>query len=362
MSEKGPAVRSLKAGVIIVVVCFVLVLLGTFIYQIGPPEFWNQWFRIAWGKLTASQDQRRLCNALNRYYEAHGEYPPYLLGGEQPRDDRELLLYDWLLSDTYGEVARAALARAHGLKGLLFDPLMTEGYLRRYPTWAYYWDREPNPPCDTPDPRGLRRMRNIVSAPNDPIVQYYRALASPVLEKRLALELEDGELPEGQGFGGQRYFVEQGLLQTALGRSRYFCGGVYERAWSRRRRISAGPGRTVEIPEGKSREACAFVAPVVWALSMVGGASIFFQSNSVSGQFGYQRGDFIEAIDGTAKDAWLWFYGHIHRFPEFPEELYGLDLVDNDDGLIQPDGIPDGIVVLYKLKEGKVIEVVKKYD
>ncbi|OPX21496.1 MAG: hypothetical protein B1H03_06495, partial [Planctomycetales bacterium 4484_113] len=110
--------------------------------------------------------------------------------------------------------------------------------------------------------------------------------------------------------------------------------------------------------EGETRELyerSAFVVPVVWALVLVAGGSIRHDDNEVSGQFGYQRGDFIEAIDGTAKDAWLWFYGNLsvgHSLEEIP----GLDLVDNDDGLIQPDGIPDGIVVLYKLKEGKVIE------
>ena len=331
MSEKRPAVRSRKAGVIIVVVCFVLVLLGTFIYQIGPPEFWNQWFRIAWGKLTASRDQRRLCSALNRYYAAHGEYPPYLLGGE------------------------AQELKQHELR----DPLLDEAYLRNYPLWVYFMY---SPASAAADPRGLKRMRNVVSSRDDPLVKYYRELESPYLEGRAASGLDDSDF--AHSWQPHRHLWEEGLLLRALDRARYLCGGgVSIEGW-----FSGEPNPEDDgyrrRPRAFAYDTSAFVYPVLWCLTWLdGSASVLFPHyNEVSGQFGYQRGDFIEAIDGTAKDAWLWFYGFAGWSARTAEQLPGMDLVDNDDGLIQPDGIPDGIVVLYKLKEGKVIEVVKKYD
>lgn len=322
--------RLRKAGIISLIIYFALCLLVVFIYLMGPPEVWHQWFRIAWGKLTASQDQRRLCNALNRYYKANGEYPPYLLGG----DVQEL--------------------KEHGLS----DPLSDEGYMKAYPQWVYFMY---SPASAAADPRGLRRMRNIVSSPDDPLVTYYRDLESPYLESRVASGVDDSDFEHS--WQPHRHLWEEGLLLTALDRPRYLCGGgVSMGGW-----FSVEPNCEDDSYERRpgtfAYETSAFAYPVLWTLIWAdGSASVLAPHyNEVSGQFGYQRGDFIESIDGTAREAWLWFYGFVSS-GDSPEEIPGLDLVDNDDGLIQPDGIPDGIVVLYKLKEGEVIEVVKKYD
>lgn len=338
-----------KGGIISLIIYFALCLLVVFIYQMGPPEVWNQQFRVAWGKLTSSQDQQRICHALNRYFEAHGEYPPYLLGGEAHPAEEEyglsMFKAQWADSEMYGKAAREALVRAQTIKEQLSDPLLAGGYLRQYPRWAYFWDRY-EPPL-IPDPRGLRRMRNVVSAPNDPVVEYYRSLASPILEKRLAYELIDGEFRESINPGQPYiYLAQQGLLQTDLKRSRYFCAGAYEWAWWNDREFY---------------KASVFVGSVVYTLSLVAGSSIRHNDNTVSGQFGYQRGDFIEFIDGTARDAWLWFYGFVSG-GDSPEEMPGLDLVDNDDGLIRPDGIPDGICILYELRDGEVVNVTRAED
>ncbi|MCB1216885.1 PQQ-binding-like beta-propeller repeat protein [bacterium] len=98
--------------------------------------------------------------------------------------------------------------------------------------------------------------------------------------------------------------------------------------------------------------------------------------------FGYQRGDWMGS---DADEAWLWFYGS-NIWPEnnnpIPEErsdyreseyydlffstwIYadrGLDLLNPLTGELEPDGKPDGICLLYHLKNGKVEEVLRAVD
>jgi hypothetical protein len=99
--------------------------------------------------------------------------------------------------------------------------------------------------------------------------------------------------------------------------------------------------------------------------------------------FGYQRGEWFDANE---RECWLWLYGS-NLWPETvaydrtehtqysdweqkaSKELWrgfadgygpqGLDLLNAATGELEPDGIPDGICLLYKLKDGEVVEIIR---
>lgn len=255
---------------------------------------------------------QELMHAVNEYYSRFGEYPPYLLGG-------------W----------------ASGLK--LEDPLIEAGVLQKYPL----------PP--PPDPNwengwGVTPMNNVVSSPNDPLVQFLR---EEFLQKALA-EAKDEEKQEHPPWWRQSPTSLE--VEELMNQERYLCGG----------------GIVVkEEPRTHGTRAFATYSTNVSSGLKLWGEDphtvrYLLQSDYVDSQFGYQRG---EHIGGNEKQCWLWFYAYETVVPDYfaeagepPARVVGMDLVDNDDGLIRPDGIPDGIVLLYKLKEGKVVEVVKDYD
>lgn len=106
-----------------------------------------------------------------------------------------------------------------------------------------------------------------------------------------------------------------------------------------------------------------------------GGAGVGGQYDAMTG-FGYIRGDDFGLSD---REAWLWFYlkagqsiipSQARMFKLFVnrdeappwtpgQKTCGLDLLNAKTGEFEPDGIPDGIGILYKLKDGKVVEVVR---
>ncbi len=260
-----------------------------------------------------------LVDAVNEYYEKEGEYPPYLLGG---------LAEDWGL----------VLVGDYQLK----DPLIESGILSGYPEVQKWRDRQ----------RLIAPIQNIVSSPNDPLVVYLRdkytgeALTEA---RRLEAEGQVGNLspfPEGTDLAFE--------IHRALSYERFLCGGggcsIHMRAGSER----VVHYRTSEFVDGISQ---------VIQLAKGWLSVMFF---TIDSEFGYQRGEYVGE---DKRSCWLWFYAdepvltNYLGEPDKPDMwIVGLDLVDADDGLIQPDGIPDGIVLLYKLKEGKVVEVVKDYD
>jgi hypothetical protein len=254
-----------------------------------------------------------LVNAVNRYYADHGEYPPYLLGG-------------WS-----GELG-------------LEDPLIAAGLLKEYPYPPELGKGYEEAPQE--------RIRNVVSSPNDPVEKLIRERQLP-FALSMAKLYEAGQYPIGKAGRTDPPSFSSGLVAEIATCKRLLCAGG--------------------DPSG---------GPLVWidnaykVVSFTGvagsGAKGFAVGNIlVNDQFGYQRGDSIEAIEGTPHEVWLWFYvdsafdSAIMDYwiaADIPFRNIGLDLVDREKGLIQPDGLPDGIVLLYKLKDGKVVEVVKKYD
>lgn len=257
--------------------------------------------------VTLERQAKTLVQSLDRYFADKGEYPPYLFGGNES---------DMMLE--------------HGSR----DPLLEGGYISAYaefPVFIYSSGAAISP--SKREPRGFDKIRNVVSTPHDGLVVYFRnILRSKHLQYKPHTNTEVPDLP------------------------RFFCCGGHK-----------GPRRTSYFGPGQERITEYYISATVPAafsqLQTSSYVDFSFTAYRVSGHFGYQRGDTIEALEGgTPQEAWLWFYGFGPTYGEKAEDLPGLDLVDNANGLIQPDGIPDGIVLLHKLKEGKVIEVVKKYD
>lgn len=258
---------------------------------------------------------QELADTVNKYYAKYNEYPPYMLG-----------------------------AWSQELKSE--DPLIAAGLLEEYP---YPLSPSPGEGWETIPPE---RIRNMVSSPNDPLEKLLRERQLP-FALRMAKLHEAGQYPISKaGRTILPSFSSRQVAEVAT-RKRLLCGGGDPR------------GGTAAYPEG-TYSVLSFRDSVPETSS--GGFPISL--HLVTDQFGYQRGDAIEAIEGTPQEAWLWFY--VDSMYETNVRNYwrmldvwgniGLDLIDLENGLIQPDGIADWIVVLYKLKQGEVAEVVKKYD
>lgn len=254
-----------------------------------------------------------LVSALNGYYAKFGEYPPYLLGG-------------WS-----GDLE-------------LEDPLFAAGLLKEYPyppSLGKGYEEAPR-----------ERIRNVVSSSNDPLEKLIRERQLP-FALRMAKLYEAGQYPNGKAGRTDPPSFSSGQVAQIAACKRLLCAGGY--------------------PSGALQAWIDDAYKVISFTGVAEGGDKGFPAGMirVNDQFGYQRSDSIEAIEGTPHEAWLWFYvdtayeSDIEDYwirAELPFKNIGLDLVDTDDGLIQPDGIPDGIVLLYKLKDGKVTEVVKDYD
>lgn len=262
-----------------------------------------------------------LVDALNKYYVNYGEYPPYLLGGLAEEFD-------------------------------LADPLIESGILRSYPKVQK----------SRIGLRFTKPIENVVSSPNDP---YVKLLRNKYKDKAIA---EAMRLMEGQSETLLRFRWETddkvSEIERAFNMERFLCGGGVESLLPNgdkgHKQGLEVRGEYVVIPETYQ-----FVDGVGRAIRLTE-MNLDLMFFTVGSEFGYQRGEFLSE---DKRSCWLWFYADEPQLQNYLGEpdkpsiwVVGLDLVDTDDGLIQPDGIPDGIVLLYKLKEGEVIEVVKKYD
>ncbi|MEZ5339481.1 MAG: hypothetical protein R3F46_14625 [bacterium] len=287
--------------------------------------------------LTPVWDRREVAyliiTALNSYHDDNDSYPPFLLGGG---NDNSILQ----------QVANQ-------------DPLIAGGYLLDYP--PYY----PEPDycycsnrCWPFDERDNARWLCMYSTPGD----YFEHGLS-----QLKKAVEDNGDPD---FRDVRYDKPE-----ADGRL-YALGGRYHRfaSVSSRSNYSFWPGRFVDTE---------------YLLRGTHGPYVPLRNFPF---FGYQRGEWLGSNESSA---WLWFYGdnraaanseftpnpagswewvsciptkesgmdqgQLDRLTEIADsfplyEPQGLDLLNAANGELQPDGIPDGICLLYKLQDGRLVE------
>jgi len=260
-------------------------------------------------RFIAKNNARIISNALNRYFADKGEYPEFLLGG------RRHALPEWA------------------------DPLLEGGYLKHYPR---------KPGCDASrtgiyhDPR-RGGIVNLVSAPHDPFVEWVFSNSELMAEesgKLQALKELKATLP---------------VILVAGGVEREVNGSLY----------SAIPS-TVE-KQAKNVLFVSFpdtVNEVVWDVLTLALAGE--DPEGIQGNFGYVRG---ERMGGDEKSAFLWMYGMLpektyHPDPDDPGPTghVGLDVLNAETGELVPDGIPDGICILYELRDGEVVNITRAED
>jgi len=298
--------------------------------------------------------------ALNYYFRDHGEYPPFLFGGSR---DVGVNMY-------------TPLPRVRPSP----DPLIEGGYLNEYPqTWLdYKWF----PDCcvhSRYDNRDHDYWLCMFSTPDDFLV-----LDAAVRD------IKDGGITDGLG---SSWTPESGLAAQ---------DGVLDwlatQPMSRRREFALGGFVETLAPE--TFDLGGFVADSRFEYVTIEPDVDHSQYRFLYGDlpyFGYQRGEWLSADES---ECWLWLYGHtswaeaIDHLPRNLDEakalmerpnfivewpncfsqfvrpvewlpglyLHGLDLVNSATQTIEPDGIPDYISLLYKLKDGAVVEVVRAED
>jgi len=311
MSRRGKLVARamLRYGFCITVAALVIWGLYQYVvYSLGPfspdPETYN--------KQISPKHARIILDALNRYYEGKGVYPDYILGGEERWSE-------WELSP---------------------DPLLKDDYIKAYPT-RFISGRGRVVSGFNGDPRGgAHRIKNLVSSPNDGLVQYILDTRRPLSPYRSPLKESSSE--EGkEGFAASKtlyqeqmkawkYVMERGVLLAA--------GGVRN-----------------EYPDlDLSISYSAIPSDIQQHLKEWG--SVQEVINGIEGDFGYVRGEHMESDE---KSAYLWMYGML---PDGRTGLVGLDILNAETGELKPDGLPDGIVLLYELQDGEVVNITLAED
>jgi len=291
---------------------------------------------------------------LNDYYKANREYPPFLVGGGHtvhwpgyairynPYDE----INDFEEVDTPGDPNP--------------DPLIAGGHLHSYPLGIFL----PEMLVDVVvplfyEPRGYVRWRCMVSTPGDPLEAMWQDTIAEMPTKVRALIVD---IPPLQGL------VIDRAKESKLRKSKI--NEAIELYLTSLKRILALGGRKKER----------------------NGESYCFYDDGITGvsshmtYFGYQRGEWL----GKGKtEAWLWFYGNNAWYEENNRELregdiigplaqetflfcekpvqgekplQGLDLLNAETGELVPDGIPDGICILYELRDGEVVKVTRAED
>jgi hypothetical protein len=283
-----------------------------------------------------------MLRALDRYYGDNGEYPPFLVGGASTVHipGRVVTVNRYDSTDDFEEAdAPGSLPNP--------DPLIAGGFLDGYPlvvslpsllAAAY-------PPL-LYDPRGYARWRCMVSTAGDPLELMWQQ-AIEVMPQASRKGIKYG--PSWSWFDRSKSEEEkENELKSFLA--------------SRHRLLALG-GRALEH-EGETRYI--YDAGIVGA----GGDALPY--------FGYQRGEWL---GGTEHEAWLWFYGNNVWYDKYNRELregegvgpiarktflfveepvQGMDLLNAETGELEPDGISDGICILFELKDGEIVRV--RYD
>jgi hypothetical protein len=242
-----------------------------------------------------------ITSALDAYYAEHGEYPPFLLGDTAPPFD---LIPGLLFCHTAdGQLYTPRITALYGP-----DPLLDGGYLKHYP--------------------------RVSPQPRDP---------------------EARSICEGDRLHGVRWqcsvFTPLGGQPAERGVTLYdFQGNDVTREYATQRLFALG-GVAHSMPDGTVLQD--------YGVSDLLGVNVRYGDLA---SFGYARGEWLGR---TSRQAGLWFY-----YPREESMLKydvgalrqatrGLDLLTGATGELAPDGIPDGVVLLYKLDAGRVAEVTR---
>jgi len=273
-------------------------------------------------------------DALSEYYSDRGEYPPLLYGDLSaspyaPVIQEGDVLY-WLSSLYVGNEQTEEQFTA--FVNLYEDPLIASGYLSAYPLAGQIRD------C-----WGRHRWKNI---------RWRCAVSTPGTFK---IETADGQLISWDDIyediaarnwdKGQWWRIaepQHAYEDVCIGECRLYALAAYDLGSS-----DSDAGQRKKVPV----EYILHPRPVQESMPI----------DSLP-YFGYQRGEWL---GGNPREAWLWFYGFSQvesdeiRGKSMPGYAKGLDLISYATGELKPDGIPDGICLLYKLKDGAVVEVVR---
>ncbi|MCD6283464.1 hypothetical protein J7J84_07720 [bacterium] len=253
----------------------------------------------------APRHGKMLCAALNKYYEKYRAYPAYLLGGSNK----------WR---KFHEVHADSPSP---------DPLLREGIIRRYPKNDLLGRIVPSGFDPRFDRYSKYTIHNLVSTPNDIVVRHYITVMSEWIkyyEERSTEDRYRENLEKAVGL-----LESGGRMQTA--------GGIRNR-------------------ENVSEEKVGYsITPEELGNLLVHDARFCPAPHILQGNFGYARG---EHIKGDQTSAFLWMYGKLRD----QEHHFGLDVLNAETGELVPDGIPDGICILYELRDGEVVNVTLAED
>lgn len=302
------------ANLVILLLVLILATGLLALYFLSPPEERVADREVVGGLITG---------ALAEYYSAHGEYPPYLLGStDQP--------FHLVPAHVFTRVKGSGLFKPTIEQLYGRDPLLAGGFLRRYPLV----DPQPVNPQTTTTCEGpvTRRTRWACC--------FYPVHAPEVCRWDLPLYGLDGTRIDSR-LAGKRMLALGGVEEVQPD------GGVMQELAG----LPGNPdfGRTLRFRE-------------------------------LTG-FGYARGD---DFGGSPQQAWLWFYVKAEdalrrpsleeretararsevegREPvEYYQEVTGLDILNAATGEVRPDGIPDGVLLVYELSGGKV-ENVRRWE
>jgi hypothetical protein len=196
------------------------------------------------------------------------------------------------------------------------DPLIRAGLLKKYPHYPFGNYHK----IVREDPRSILYIRNVLVTSKSPLFEYFIVqYESKIADPRLTSEKKQLEDTVAYLKKGSPFLVPGGSADNDKN------GAGYEMMPLELRRISDELLSLPTLP---------------------------------SGNFGYVRGEEMVGLALGDKSAFLWLYAD-----PYPHGAHlGLDVVNADTGEIKPDGIPDGIVLLYELREGKVVKTTRAED
>ena len=288
----------------------------------GPrPEAYNTRVAAKLGSL--------LCDALNEYSEDRGVYPDCVLGGSR----------EW-----FEDVQSP-------------DPLLKYGYVKDYPR-RYVLPKHviytgPRPYVSlrsatysgiSPDPRGSgSHMKNLVSTLSDGFMEYLRyTFASPRILFGVQPPNESSEV------AADEFLIKRELQQLSESLK------VWESL--KGRAVFLAAGGVPPVDKGLYGLSYYSVVPDKLEDRLSSWSSVTRElQDTIGGNFGYVRGEYMGAGE---KAAFLWMYG----VPTQSDRHQGLDVLNAETGELKPDGIPDGICILYELKNGEVVNVARAED